>query len=108
MIIDIILLAFCIFDRVEILKVDCHKRKKMVQVKKLFIKLKYHPFFYVTSINFPFLTYQYTRPHRIWWKIVETIYTLGLIRVVWHTNLEMRDKIFICILYDLWNTYLFG
>jgi hypothetical protein len=77
MIIGIILLAFFNFDHVEILKVNCDKRKKMVQVRNLFLEFEVPPIFYV-ALFFSFSYLPITRPHRIWWKRLQTIYTMGL------------------------------
>jgi hypothetical protein len=40
MIVGIVLLTFFLFDYVEILKVNCHKRTKVVQVRNLFLEFK--------------------------------------------------------------------
>jgi hypothetical protein len=33
-----------------------------------------------------------TRPHRIWWKEPKQSTHWDLIGVIWHTNLEMKDR----------------
>jgi hypothetical protein len=43
-------------------------------------------------IIFSLLAYQEIRPHRTWWKKPKQSTHWDLIKVVWHTNLEMRDK----------------
>jgi hypothetical protein len=40
MTIDIVLLIFFLFDCVEILKINCHKRKRLVLVRNLFLEFK--------------------------------------------------------------------
>jgi hypothetical protein len=68
MIIGMVLLTFFLFDHVEILKTNCHKRKIMVLVRNLLLKLEVPLIFYAMPIIFSLLAYQETGPHKIWWK----------------------------------------
>jgi hypothetical protein len=55
MIIGIVLLTFFLFDHVEILKANCHKRKIMVLVRNLLLDHEVPLIFYVMPIIFLFL-----------------------------------------------------
>jgi hypothetical protein len=92
MTIGIELLAFSLFDYVEILKVSCHSRKIMVKMRNLFLKFEVPLIFCVMPIIFCLLVYQETKPYEIWWKKPKKSTYWDLIGVVWHTILGMRDK----------------
>jgi len=61
--IGIVLLAFFIFFYcVKILKTNCYKRKRLVQVGNLFLEFEVPLIFHVMYIYFYFLAYQKSRP----------------------------------------------
>jgi hypothetical protein len=92
MTIGIELLTFSLFDCVENLRFNYHKRKKMVKVKNLFLKFEVPLIFRVVPIVFSLLAYRETKPHRVWWKEPRQSTCWDLIIVIWHTILEMKDK----------------
>ncbi len=84
---------FFLFGHIEILKANCHKRKKVVQVRNLFVKFEI-TFIFLCNVKFFFglLVYQEIRPYKIWWKEPKQSTHWDLIEVVWHNNLEMKDR----------------
>ncbi len=50
MTIDIVLLVFFFFDCVEVLRNNCHKRWRLVKLKKLFLEFEVPFMFHVISI----------------------------------------------------------
>jgi hypothetical protein len=92
MTIGIELLTISLFDCVEILRVSCHNRKRMVKMRNLFLKFEVPLISGVMPIIFSLLDYQKTKPHRIWWKEPKQSTHWDIIGVIWHTILEMRDK----------------
>ncbi len=61
-------------------------------MSNLFLKFEVPLIFHVMSIIFSLLAYQETKPHRIWWKKPKQSTHWDLIKVIWDTSLEMRDK----------------
>lgn len=58
MIIGIVLLTFFFFfDHVQILKVNCHRRKRVIQVRNLFLEFEVSFIFCLMSIIFSLLAY---------------------------------------------------
>jgi hypothetical protein len=58
------IINFFLFDHVEILKADCHKRKRMVPMRNLLLEFEVSFIFCAIPIFVSFLTYQKTRPYR--------------------------------------------
>ncbi len=56
-IISIVLLTFFLFDHVEILKANCHKRKKMVLARNLLLELEVPLIFYAMPTIFSLFAY---------------------------------------------------
>lgn len=93
---------FSLVGHVETLRTNCHKRRRIIQMKNLVLEFEVPFIFHVMLIIFSFLTYQNIKPHGIWWKDPKQSTHWDLIKIVWHVNLEKgKWKIFIHILYEL-------
>jgi hypothetical protein len=79
----------------------------MVKVRNLFLKFEVPFIFCVVLIIFWLLAYKETKPHRIWWKEPKQSTHWDLIRIVWHTILEMKDKKYLSTYRITYGTFMF-
>jgi hypothetical protein len=102
---------FFLFDHAEILKPNCHKRKRMVQARNLFLQFEVALLFRAMPIYLYFLAYQKTRPHKkTWWKELKQSTHWDLIKrsCLAHQFGNERYKIINLILYDIQSIYVFA
>jgi hypothetical protein len=79
----------------------------MVQVRNLFLEFEVRLICRAMLINFSLLVYQGTKPHRIWWKKPKQSTHWDLIGVVWHTNLEMKDRKYLSTHHTNYGTFMY-
>ncbi len=74
----------------------------------LFLEFEILLKFHVIYIFYNFFAYQETRPHKIWWKESKQFTHWDLIeRVVWDTDLKMRDRKNLFSYYMTYKTFIY-